>query len=116
VKRIADQRKCVHFFLGHRNARGILPGVEFGPDPQPGCCPDVPDAVDDGLVRRQRGAAPVLRDVAEEPVLDLVPLARSRRKLPVEPSNGSGPPHVLKLAAGEYYERFGTALARVAAL
>ena len=36
MKRIADQRECVHLFLGHRNARGILPGVEFGPDPEPG--------------------------------------------------------------------------------
>ena len=35
------------------------------------------DAVDDGLVGRQRGATPVRRDVAEESVLDLVPLARA---------------------------------------
>ena len=35
-----------------------------------------PIAVHDGFVRRQRRAAPVRRDVAEEPVLDLVPLAR----------------------------------------
>ena len=53
----------------------------FGPDPEPGGCPDVPDAVDDGLVRRQRGAAPVRRDVTEEPVLDLVPLAGAGWKM-----------------------------------
>ena len=81
MKRIGDQRECVHLFLGHRNARRILPGVEFGPDPEPGGCPDVPDAVDDGLVRRQRGAAPVRRDVTEEPVLDLVPLAGAGWKM-----------------------------------
>ena len=81
MKLIADQRQCLHLFLGHLDARRIFPGVEFGSDLKPGGCPDVPDAVDDGLVRRQRGAPPVRRDVTEEPVLDLVPLAGARRKM-----------------------------------
>jgi hypothetical protein len=36
-----------------------------------GCCPD---QLDHGQAIRERPAAPVLRDVAEQPVLDLVPL------------------------------------------
>ena len=43
--------------------------------PEPGLRPGAPDAVDDGLIRRQRGASPVRRDVTEETVLDLVPFA-----------------------------------------
>ena len=34
MKPIADQRDCVHLLLGHGDARRILPGVEFGPDPR----------------------------------------------------------------------------------
>ena len=40
-------RAVRHLFLGHRDARRILPGVEFGQDPEPGRRPDVPDAVDE---------------------------------------------------------------------
>ena len=36
-----------------------------------------PDAVDDRLESRQQRTPPVRRDVAEEPVFDLVPLARA---------------------------------------
>ena len=52
MKRIGNQLECLHLFLGYLDARGIFPGVEFGSDLKPGCCPDIPDAVDDGLVRR----------------------------------------------------------------
>src|SRR5262245_28417512 len=41
----------------------------------------VADQVDDRLVGSQRSAAPVDRDEGEEPVLDLVPLARTWRGL-----------------------------------
>ena len=52
---------------GHAR-RGILHRrrVRPGPGARLLSCPDVPDAVDDGLIRRpQRGAAPVRRDVTE---------------------------------------------------
>src|SRR5205809_3259185 len=39
----------------------------------------VADQVDDRLMVVQRPAAPVLRDMRKEPMLDLVPLARARR-------------------------------------
>src|SRR3954469_5015098 len=38
----------------------------------------IADEVDHRFVGRQRPTTPVLRNVAEEPVLDLVPLARAR--------------------------------------
>src|SRR4051812_27415576 len=41
----------------------------------------VRDEVDDHVVGEQRATAPVLRDVTEHPVLDLVPLARARREV-----------------------------------
>ena len=43
MKPVADQRDCVHLLLGHRDARGIPAGVEFGPDPEPGLRPGAPE-------------------------------------------------------------------------
>ena len=77
VKRVGDQRDGIHLRLGHLHACGILTGIELGLDLKPGRRSRVADAVDDGLIGRQRGPAPVRRDVAKEPVLDLVPLARA---------------------------------------
>ena len=70
--------------------RGILAGVEFGPDPEPGLRPGVPDAVDDGLIRRQRGASPVRRDVTEETVLDLVPFGCGSSSSAAQGASASG--------------------------
>ena len=39
------------------------------------------DKLDDDFMTDQRLAAPILGDVTEEPMLDLVPLARRRRKM-----------------------------------
>ena len=77
VKLIGNQRDGVHLRLGHRHAGRVQTGVEFRLYLKPGLGSCVADAVDDGLVGRQRGAPPVRRDVAEESVLDLVPLARA---------------------------------------
>ena len=77
VKLIGNQRDGVHLRLGHRHAGRVLTAVEFRLYLKPGLSSCVADAVDDGLVGRQRGATPVRRDVAEESVLDLVPLARA---------------------------------------
>ena len=74
---IGNQRDGVHLRLGHRHAGRVLTPVEFRLYLKPGLSSCVADAVDDGLVGRQRGATPVRRDVAEESVIDLVPLARA---------------------------------------
>ena len=77
VKLIGNQRDGVHLRLGHRHAGRVLARVEFRLHLKPGLGSRVADAVDDGLVGRQRGATPVRRDVAEESVFDPVPLARA---------------------------------------
>ena len=55
VKLIGNQRERVHLRLGHLHAGRILTGVEFRVYPKPGLGSCVADAVDDGLVGRQRG-------------------------------------------------------------
>ena len=44
-------------------------------------CPRCPNQVYDDLVRFQWYASPVPRDVTEQPMFNLVPLARARRKM-----------------------------------
>ena len=70
------QRNCIHLRLGHFHPGRVLGVVEFGSHPQARRRSRVADAVDDGLASRQGRPAPVRRDMAGEPVLDLVPLAR----------------------------------------
>ena len=55
--------------------------VQLGTYLQAARRPGVPDQLNDHGVVRQRTATPVPRDVTEHPVLDLVPLARARRKM-----------------------------------
>ena len=59
VKLIGNQRDGVHLRLGHRHAGRVLTAVEFRLYLKPGLSSCVADAVDDGLVGRQRGATPV---------------------------------------------------------
>src|SRR5262245_50620883 len=55
--------------------------VQFRPDRQPVPRRRLTDEVAHDLSAHQRTAPPVLRDVAEHPVLDLVPLAGPRREV-----------------------------------
>src|SRR5579864_5516682 len=63
-----------------RDRDGLLVevAVEGGLDAESRLRHGVPDEADDGFDTLERTTAPVLRDVAEHPVLDLVPLARAR--------------------------------------
>ena len=56
-------------------------GIELGLDRETGLRGRTGDEIDDGFVADQSFAAPVLRDEAEETVLDLVPLARAGREM-----------------------------------
>src|SRR5580658_1867052 len=62
-----------------RDLDGLLieVSVDRGLDAEPGLGPGTSDQADDGLDTLQRTATPILGDVAEHPVLDLVPLART---------------------------------------
>ena len=81
VELVPVERQGVHLGLGDRLAGGTFARVESGLDPESGRGPGVADQVDDGLEGAQRLAPPVLRDVAEQPVLDPVPLAGARREV-----------------------------------
>src|SRR5437868_6009627 len=59
-------------------ANRIAPTIQSSLHAQPSLRSRIADEVDHRFVGRQRPTTPVLRDVAEEPVLDLVPLARAR--------------------------------------
>src|SRR5438093_2713716 len=68
------------------SARDLHPGgiallVQAGSDLQPGLRGGAPDQLDDHLVTDQRLPAPVLGDVAEHAMLDLVPLAGAGREV-----------------------------------
>ena len=62
-------------------ASGVAPAVDLRSDHEAAAVRRVRDQVDDGLERAQRSTAPVDRNEREQPVLDLVPLARARREM-----------------------------------
>lgn len=64
-----------------RLADRVTPPIEPRTNDQAATVRRVRDQIDDGLVGAQRAAAPVDRDEREQPVLDLVPLAGSRREV-----------------------------------
>jgi len=76
VKGVLAEVDGPHVCVADDLARGISPLVELGLDAKAGRCARVPNQFDHGFPGAERLAAPVLRDVAEEAVLDLVPLAR----------------------------------------
>ena len=69
------------FHLGFADLDAFLVAacVECALDFQAGLGRRRADQLDYGKAIRERPAAPVLRDMAEQPVLDLVPLRRARR-------------------------------------
>src|SRR5512144_3171251 len=67
--------------LRYLSAGGITTAIELSLDDEPTAIRRVADEVHDHLVRAQRTTAPVHRDERKHAVLDLVPLARSRRKV-----------------------------------
>src|SRR3954463_14117174 len=70
-----------HLRLGDLDALGIGVGVEFAGDGEAGRRGRGGDQLDHGQATGQRATAPVLRDVAEEAVLDLVPLRGPGREV-----------------------------------
>ena len=69
------------FFVGYDDPFRIGVGVEFAQDFQAGLGRRRGDEVDDDLVADQGAGAPVHGDEREQAVLDLVPLACSRREM-----------------------------------
>src|SRR5262249_35905056 len=77
-KRVAANANLAQLGLGYRFRLLVLIRVEPRLDFQPLLGPRRPDQVDDDLQGLQRNPLPIACDVTEEPMLDLVPLARAR--------------------------------------
>jgi len=75
---VAFDREGGHFGVADSDPGRIGAVVEFGVDFQPGPGGGRADEVDDDLVAGQRSAGPVHRDMGEDPMFDLVPLAGAR--------------------------------------
>ena len=63
-----------HFLVGDLDALGIKVAVHFAENFEAGCGRGAGDQLDDNEQAEERGGAPILSDVAEHAVLDLVPL------------------------------------------
>src|SRR6266508_2183650 len=81
VELVRVQSKIAHLSFRDLNAGSVFSGVELGLYAQARGGAGVPDQLDERFERSQWLAPPVLRDVTEEPMLDLVPLARPWRKV-----------------------------------
>ena len=81
VEVVAGDGQGGHVLVADLDAGRVGAGVEFGADGEPGAGGGAGDEVDDDFVAGQRSAAPVHRDLAEEPVLDLVPLGGAGREV-----------------------------------
>ena len=69
------------FGVGDLDLLGVVVLVEAGVDLQALARRRRGDRVDDDLVADERSSAPVLGDVAEQPVFDFVPLAGAGREV-----------------------------------
>ena len=72
------ERQRLHLRVRYGLAGRVLSRIQFGLDAQAGGGARTAYQVDNGLKGTQRLAAPVLRDVTEQAVLNLVPLAGAR--------------------------------------
>jgi len=79
---------------------GVAPWVQFGADFQTGFGGGVCDQLDDDFMAYQGSSPPVLGDVAEHAMLDLVPLAGSRREMAYPNRNAQVHSQVLDPAMG----------------
>src|SRR5947207_3178905 len=75
---IAFQGKAFHLGFGDFNSSGVLLLIKARLDAQALLSSGASNELDNRLKAGQWAAPPVLRDVTEEAVFDLVPLARSR--------------------------------------
>jgi hypothetical protein len=71
----------VHVGVGDGPPGRVVVLIEPAPDLEAGLRGRCGDELDDDLVADERLASPVLADRAEQPVLDLVPLARPGREV-----------------------------------
>jgi len=78
---VLSERDLIQFIRRNFDAALIPFLVETDFDGEAGLRPRGCNQVHDALIVRQGTAAPIYADVREKPMLNLVPLARSRRKV-----------------------------------
>ena len=78
---VRTEGEAAHFGQGHDEAGLVAALVESRAHAETGGGAGMADQRDEGLEGAERTPTPVLRDVTEQPVLDLVPLARAGRKV-----------------------------------
>jgi len=81
MERVTVDVEGSYVLVGYPDALGIAPRVQFAPHRQARLGGGGADQVDDGAVADQRLGPPVLADVGEQAVFDLVPLAGARRQV-----------------------------------
>ena len=81
VKLRTSQEQTVHFGVRHLHAKGYSRVSSLAFTRSPVVVRTLPNELHDRLVIDQRTAAPVFGDMAEQPMLDLVPFRRSRWKM-----------------------------------
>jgi hypothetical protein len=79
MERVAGDVEALHLGVADLDALLVGARVEGTFDFQSGFGRGRADQLDDGDMISQRPAAPVLRDVTEQTMLDLIPLRRARR-------------------------------------
>jgi hypothetical protein len=79
MSRVPVDAECFHLGLCHLDARFVLIGVENCLHPESTLRFRGPDQIHDRLIVEQRLPFPGQADEGKQPVLDLVPVARSRR-------------------------------------
>ena len=92
--------ESAEFGVGNLQADRIDASIQFGADLQSCLCRRVRDQIDDDVVTHQWSATPILSDVAEHAMLDLVPLAGSRREMAYPNRNAQVHSQVLDPAMG----------------
>ena len=75
------ERQAVHLRGGNDDAGRVAALVELGLDAQARGGASVANQFDDRFKRAERTASPILGDVTEEAMLDLVPLAGAGRQV-----------------------------------
>ena len=81
VKPMGREPEGGELLIGDGAALRIRPPIQLAPHPQACGRPGRADQVDDHRETHQRLPPPVAADVRKEPMLDRVPLARSRREV-----------------------------------
>ncbi len=81
MESVRCQSESTQLFFGDLDGGFVPVGVQGCLDDQAGLCGRAGDQLDNGLMAQQGASAPILGNEAEESMLDLVPLARTRREV-----------------------------------